>query len=68
MKKLSLLLSLVVLLLNACAPTATAVPPTETPQPEVTATAIITSTATIVPTITPIPYTYMTLQDPLKSS
>ena len=53
MKKLSLLILLLVL--NACAPTATAVPPTQTPQSENTATATITSTATAVPTATSLP-------------
>ena len=46
MKKLSLLILFAVMLLNACAPTATAVPPTETPQPENIGTATIIPTAT----------------------
>ena len=50
--------------LVSCAPAATAMPPTETPQPENTATAAVTPTATEVPTITPIPITYVQLTQP----
>ena len=49
-----LLLGLLTVLVS-CAPGATAMPPTETPQPEYTATATITSTATEVPTATSAP-------------